>query len=197
MTYIYYAHLQDWDINDLLVANDDYDFGSISHKPTLHQKVLNRTLLRYALHEHFGLTGNEIVLGYTQKGKPYLQNHPQIHFNSSHSHDLVLIGLSEKGSLGVDVEQIIPLDDEEELAIYHFSANEYSSYKKLKRRSNDAFYKFWTAKEATLKAFGYGLSDTAKVPEIILDGDTVALQSNDWTVDFIDIQAGYVACVVS
>jgi 4'-phosphopantetheinyl transferase len=80
-----------------------------------------------------------------------------LYFNLSHSHSLALLALSLETEVGVDVEEIRPI--EPEVAESHFSALELSRLRPLEGDSwLRGFYQCWTQKEAILKAEGAGLN---------------------------------------
>ena len=80
-----------------------------------------------------------------------------LYFNLSHSHGLALLALSLDTEVGVDVEEIRPI--EPEVAENHFSASELSALGSLEGESwLCGFYQCWTQKEAILKAEGAGLN---------------------------------------
>ncbi len=65
-------------------------------------------LLAVGLRELYGMEMNTSVragLSYGQHGKPYLRNHPEIHFNISHCEGLAVCVFSDTET-GVDVERI-------------------------------------------------------------------------------------------
>lgn len=88
-------------------------------------------------------------------GKPELAG-DDFHFSLSHTRSIALLGVARSLPLGVDVEDIKPI--EREVAAAHFSARELSALAPLQ---GDAwlrgFYRCWTRKEAVLKAEGVGL----------------------------------------
>jgi 4'-phosphopantetheinyl transferase len=94
-------------------------------------------------------------------GKPQIlgQSPSQVsplYFNLSHSHSLALLALSPSTEVGVDVEEIRPI--EPEVAESHFSASELAALKSLEGDLwLSGFYQCWTQKEAILKAEGAGL----------------------------------------
>ncbi len=92
-------------------------------------------------------------------GKPELDlsDPSSLHFNLSHSRSIALLAVSNGLPVGVDVEEVRPI--EREVAESSFSANERWQLNKL---DGDAwltgFYRCWTRKEAIVKAEGVGLS---------------------------------------
>ena len=93
-------------------------------------------------------------------GKPELhgsESPSSLHFSLSHSGSIALLAVAKGEPVGVDVEEVRPI--EPEVAESHFSASERSQLNQLQ---GDAwllgFYRCWTRKEAILKAEGVGLS---------------------------------------
>jgi 4'-phosphopantetheinyl transferase len=93
-------------------------------------------------------------------GRPVLANPAgRLHFNLSHSRDVVLMAVSCIAPLGVDVEEVRNVPDFAEIARYHFAPAEFEDIQGFtpdKRLS--AFFVTWTRKEAFVKALGVGLS---------------------------------------
>ena len=95
-------------------------------------------------------------------GKPFLVEEglrvPPF-FNLSHSGSTVLVGLGEC-HIGVDVEEIRPIEDIESISRAHFTSRECAFV--LAPQPADyrerAFFQCWTRKEALIKAVGKGLS---------------------------------------
>lgn len=112
-------------------------------------------ILRYALKQHYELKSDEIVFSYHSFEKPFLKNHPTIHFNLSHAGDWILCGIGDV-SLGVDIELITDID----LNIAKRFFNEYE-YKYLLSRPKEEqkkdFFHLWTLKESYVKEVGKGL----------------------------------------
>jgi 4'-phosphopantetheinyl transferase len=104
-------------------------------------------------------------------GKPELADESSsLHFSLSHSQCIAVLAVAHGLPVGVDVEEVKPI--EPEVADGHFSAAELSQLSGL---HGDAwlsgFYRCWTRKEAILKAEGVGLSraldsfDVASLPD--------------------------------
>ena len=97
---------------------------------------------------------NQIKLDNTEK--PHLEN---TYFNISHSENHVIVALSKKIEIGVDIEKLkyVRIDAFKNL----FSEHEFQIIKEDK--SNSTFYEFWTKKEAALKTIGSQLRDMTKI----------------------------------
>lgn len=90
-------------------------------------------------------------------GKPYLVGEENLHFNLSHSGNMVMCALSDQ-EVGCDVEQMAAF--EHELAEYVMTEKELS---RIYCREGDAgqremFFRLWTLKESYMKATGLGIS---------------------------------------
>ena len=127
--------------------------------------IISRSLLKHLLAEESGVDIAKITLEKHTNHKPYLPSDKSLHFNVSHAGDIALIAIS-KYEIGVDIEfidnefnytEILPtVFSKEEMKLIHESKN--------KRHS---FYKFWTRKEAIVKAIGRGIDDALiKIPVI-------------------------------
>ena len=96
-------------------------------------------------------------------GKPVFTNHPDCHFNLSHSGGMALCALSDR-PVGADIEIVCPRKSE--FPAYVFKGAEYDRYKAL-GGDWDAFYTLWTEKESIIKYTGEGLKAwrRAELPE--------------------------------
>ena len=125
------------------------------------QYLIARILVRTVL-SHY--TGNEIgawEFVRNKYGKPSVAS-PQgvpLEFNLSHTDGLTVCAVSRGHELGVDVEDLNRVADHLMLARRFFSTSEADALEGLPRESQRrAFLRFWTLKEAFIKARGMGLS---------------------------------------
>ena len=127
--------------------------------------IVGRAMLRQILGRYLALAPDALQFGYEPRGKPFLTNAPDLHFNLSHSHGLALYAIGRIGRIGVDLECLSrTLSEVEPLAQRFFSAGEYAhliAQPVEQRRS--AFLRLWTCKEAILKAMGTGLSELEQI----------------------------------
>lgn len=123
-----------------------------------HHFIVGRGLLRILLGRYLEVAPEKIVFAYGDHGKPYLPN-TTLNFNISHSYEMALLAFTQGRELGVDIEQIRPLEDAAAIARMNFSAKEVAEYTAVPDDQKPlAFYNCWTRKEAFIKAIGEGLS---------------------------------------
>jgi 4'-phosphopantetheinyl transferase len=118
---------------------------------------------------------------YTKFNRPYLDE--TLDFNISHSGDYVICVISRHVRVGIDVEELKPID------IWDFrkqyTEEEWNSIVESGNRYKQ-FYRYWTWKEAVMKADGSGLSIPLDHLDVIKNPAT--LGSNLWFLNeiFID-----------
>lgn len=115
--------------------------------------LLGRWLIRQSLQLH-NQSGSLKTLKKNKYGKPFLGELPSFEFSISHSGDFVLCASSFHHSMGVDVEQIKPVDfaDFKEF----IPKNKWEAI--IADKQFLRFYDYWTYLESALKADGRGLS---------------------------------------
>lgn len=116
--------------------------------------------MRRILGAYLGREPERILFGANSFGKPELVTEAHtlpVRFNLSHSRNLALLALSIDTEVGIDIEDLAPI--EPEVAESHFSLTELAALSSLEGEAwLQGFYHCWTRKEAILKAEGVGLS---------------------------------------
>lgn len=123
-----------------------------------YRSLLGDLLVRAAIIRQTHLKNHEIRFAYNEYGKPFLQGCRDFSFNISHSGNWAVM-ICGKGCpcLGIDVEQIVPIDIK--IAESFFSPQERMELiAKTGQAQAEYFYRLWTLKESYLKAVGKGLS---------------------------------------
>jgi 4'-phosphopantetheinyl transferase len=126
----------------------------------LHFSV-GRACLRTLLGNSLGLDPLSVAITTGVHGKPEspnLNGH-RVDFNVSHSRDTILIALSPNGPVGVDVEYYDRPTDIMDVAKHNFTVTEITALEAIADPDTRqrTFYRYWTRKEAVLKADGRGL----------------------------------------
>lgn len=119
-------------------------------------------------------------------GKAYISNYENMHFNLSHSGNIVACAISDE-AVGVDVEYNDPEIDLD-IAKNYFYNREYESIQKSDNPSNE-FFNYWVLKESYMKYTGLGFNlklDSFEIvikDEITLKDDTDHLKFNLFDID--------------
>ena len=125
-------------------------------------------------------------------GKPFVEG-ARIHFNLSHSGALALIAVARSRQVGVDVEEVRPMPDLDNVATRVCTPGELAVLTSLPEGERSrAFLAMWTRKEALAKATGEGIGG------IFRDGRHAPADTHDgWTLIPVSDLPGYVACVAA
>ena len=109
--------------------------------------------LRHPAHQWRFVTG--------EFGKPGIAEQfrlPDIDFNLAHTRGLVAAALIDRGKIGIDVEKIDAAKADFQVARNYFAAPEIEILRAVPASERAVcFFRFWTLKEAYLKAIGTGL----------------------------------------
>jgi 4'-phosphopantetheinyl transferase len=127
-------------------------------------------------------------MAYNAFGKPLLND--MLHFNISHSHEIVMCAISNEGGIGIDLEYKQPID----LRDLEACLRPDEQQQLLAANSLDAIYAFWTQKESVLKAIGTGLMTNLK--DIYLRGDKAYIPgemsgTQDWFLHSLHLHDNY------
>ncbi|HJU25571.1 MAG TPA: 4'-phosphopantetheinyl transferase superfamily protein [Rhodanobacteraceae bacterium] len=108
---------------------------------------------------YVGVDVSRLQLEEDAHGKPRLRSPHALHFNWSHSGECAVVALSRDFEIGVDIEQPRAGVRNLELANRFFSPAEARTLAECGEADREeAFFRLWSAKEATLKALGRGLA---------------------------------------
>lgn len=128
-----------------------------------HQFLVSRALLKTVLSfYHPQLSAKDWIFRCNKYGKPAISNKSVIdpvQFNMAHCDGMIVLAITRKNEIGVDVEHLNRPDSFFEVAANCFSAMEQAVLSRLpenKRRKR--FLELWTLKESYIKATGKGLS---------------------------------------
>lgn len=158
-----------------------------------HRFIAGRGILRSILANYLDIESSQVKFEYEPLGKPKLADiygQKQLSFNLSHSQGLALCAVSYDRTLGIDLEYIRPMSDLLSLAKQFFAPSEYSLIQSLPpQQKQEIFFRYWTCKEAYLKATGVGLSKLREIEITIGMKDSVKLNNSpNWHL--IEIKPG-------
>ncbi|MBA6151369.1 4'-phosphopantetheinyl transferase family protein [Gelidibacter maritimus] len=129
--------------------------------------VICRALLKFLLAKHIVVDIGEINLKVDINKKPYLPSHPSVFFNVSHAEAYALIAIG-KSQIGIDIEFINRGFNYDDILKHVFNQKEINTIT-VHSDKHLSFYKFWTRKEAVVKAVGKGIDDNISKIHV-LDG---------------------------
>jgi len=122
--------------------------------------VAARAALRRLLAGYAGVDPAELGFDYGLQGKPRIEQPvaaQQISFNMSHSGDLALFAFTIGPRIGVDIEAVRKMPNALGIARRFFTSDE-AELLAAADDVSDMFFRFWTRKEAVIKAVGTGLA---------------------------------------
>jgi 4'-phosphopantetheinyl transferase len=139
--------------------------------------IAARGLLREIVSLYLNMLPDRLSFRYGAYGKPFLvqEGYPDLRLNVSHSSGTALFALTQGREVGVDIEHISPDVPVEELAETVFSAPEKHSLTRHGNVKRAAFFRFWTRKEAYIKADGRGVSLPLERIDVSSSEDRVAI----------------------
>jgi 4'-phosphopantetheinyl transferase len=121
-----------------------------------HRSLAADALLRHAMAQALGRS--DYPVAYMPKGKPYVKDRPDFHFNLTHSGRWVAIAWGRE-PVGLDVEQLRFDAAKEGIARRFFCQNEYQYIFEAEGEQRcRRFFEIWTKKESYIKYTGTGLA---------------------------------------
>lgn len=191
-------------IESFLSAEEIRYVSEITSEKRRLEYLQSRYTLKTVLAKYMGLEPAAIEFKKIGEGKPVLMNPTvRLDFNLSHSHDYFAIALSEKGQVGVDIEKVRPPLHLSKIAERFFSAAETQLIQDEKdaTKQTEIFAKFWSGKEALIKAVGGGVFKN--VHEVLIDETNWKIKKlplefgdlADWNLQFFDAVPGYTCSV--
>lgn len=125
------------------------------HSRDKRKRLLARSFLFTYCRDNFQLIDYEF--SYNKYKKPFFKE-SDIQFSFSYSRDYVLIGISKRNSIGVDIEYKNKDSSFEDIAPMVMHEEELENFNGLLDVDRvDFFYDLWSKKEAYIKAIGKGL----------------------------------------
>jgi 4'-phosphopantetheinyl transferase len=164
--------------------------------------VLGRATLRAVLARRLGCAPVEVILARGRRGRPELAVRGELDFNVSHTGAVLLIGLAEGVTIGVDVEHAERRINTEGIARRCLTSAERD---RLTLTSTDQarrdVLRLWTCKEAMSKATGDALAapfrhlDVDLRPHAVLRAGPLPYEPRDWTLHALDAPQDHFATV--
>jgi 4'-phosphopantetheinyl transferase len=125
--------------------------------------LITRALVRTVLSRYVAVPPKEWIFCTNAYGRPDIVNNQAknagVTFNISHTNGLIVLGVTSRRALGVDVENIRAREALIDIANRHFASQEVAALTAVPPNEQQyRFFEYWTFKEAYIKARGMGLS---------------------------------------
>lgn len=170
--------------------------------------IKGRFMLRSLLGMYLDIDFYDQEFHANRYGKPAVHkfhDDNSIHFNISNSENIYVCAFSQNSDIGIDIEKIHDLPDMDRIIARFFSEDEKRRFCSLPLpgRTN-TFFKYWTRKEALLKAMGMGLSFPLDKVSVLANesdatqGSIIARNQNaetEWTFRDIKIFDGFASAL--
>ncbi|MBR8838429.1 MAG: 4'-phosphopantetheinyl transferase superfamily protein [Stigonema ocellatum SAG 48.90 = DSM 106950] len=170
--------------------------------------IIGRGVLRAILGRYMNIEPSQLRFCYGSHGKPALATASptgMLDFNLSHSGGVALYAFARDRQIGIDIESLRPVSEVEQIADRFFSIREYEELRAFPpSQQHNAFFRYWTLKEAYVKATGLGLSLPLNKFEVSLaPGDSAVLLKTSvdaqvpdhWSLMELSVGHGYAAAI--
>jgi 4'-phosphopantetheinyl transferase len=144
-------------------------------------------LLILALLKHFEVALTLAEIAYNDYQRPYFNN--GFDFNVSHSGNRVIACATLTGKVGIDIEIMKPVDINFDDC---FTPAEQRNIREAKNPDTE-FFKYWTRKEAVLKAVGTGVY--TPLLDIDVSADELNYKEETYHLAPLDIDPFYQCCI--
>ncbi|MEV2214648.1 4'-phosphopantetheinyl transferase superfamily protein [Streptomyces sp. NPDC050997] len=193
------ANEPDWADEGALTEAERRRGAQFAHPLPARRFLRSRLAVRHLLGERLRVPPAGLRIAYLPGGKPYLPDHAGLHISWSRSEGLLLLGASDSGPLGVDIERQRPVPSPLDVLA--------TVYPHLPTAADPkSFLPAWTLLEAAVKATGRGLSRGARDVDLLFEPTgEVALRGirgqgpDTWTgrTDALPARGGAPAAVIA
>jgi 4'-phosphopantetheinyl transferase len=143
----------------LLNKDEQRQAENFKNDPLRRRYVANRAKLREILAQVVDCNSASLRIDTGQHGKPFLADYPEIDFNLSHTGNKIAVAIGHRCQVGIDIELCKSRSSLSALVEKCFGDEEKVYWKQLSETvKTQEFYRFWTRKEAFVKATGRGIA---------------------------------------
>ncbi|WP_030692732.1 4'-phosphopantetheinyl transferase superfamily protein [Streptomyces globisporus] len=165
-----------------VLGRDWSRYLELAHPEVRSRYAASRMLLKCAAGAVLRSAPEELELAYGPTGRPYLRGCDQVDISLSHTGDLLLVGLTTRGLIGVDAERVDRQMYGGGLGRHVCTPYELIALAQLEERErNPSLVRLWTLKEAYSKAIGQGMNFRFTEFGFGPDGRPVQVQRPDGT----------------
>ena len=188
---------------DVLTEDELKRMNRLHFNEDRNRYLVAHAALRRILGERLKTDPREISFESGKLGKPYIPE-SRLKFNLSHSGDWVWIAVCDDFEIGVDIEQMKEIDASALMQRFG-SAEEAELFSLLpEQQHQQAFFTWWTRKEAYLKGAGSGLSGGLQSftawkgsadPLVLHVADQKHSAGGHWTIQSPEASTGYCGAI--
>ncbi len=154
--------------------------------------LLLRSLLKQEIAKRLHLSATEVHFAYNEQGKPYLPEHPQLHFNMSHTGDYIAIAFDTQ-PIGIDIE-LMKQRKFPRIAKRIMPEHCYLQFLES-GASAEEFYMYWCACEALIKQAGSSIWQAEHYPFSIEQGSVILPEDSPLSVEIFSAAHGVMGAV--
>ena len=154
-------------------------------------------LTRRVLARELAVAPGSIEFTESATGKPAVTGCDDLRFNVSHSGGRLVIAFARGREVGVDIEQLRPVDAVS-LSRRFFSSSEAQAIAHLSgERQLQAFFRCWTRKESFVKAIGKGFACPLDSFDVAIEqpSATLVTAGRSWTITDLLTQDAFAAAL--
>jgi 4'-phosphopantetheinyl transferase len=206
-----YALLADWRPDRAggprlraLLGRDWARYLELTHPEVRVRFAASRVLLKFAAAAVLQVPAHVVELTYGPTGRPYLRGYDAVDISLSHTDDLLLVGMTTRGVIGVDAERADRRLYGPGLGKHLCTPHELELLDEFPEAERyDALVRLWTLKEAYSKAIGQGMQFRftdfgfgSVAPSSVNTPDGQPGTGSEWTFRTYDVDSGdYVVSV--
>ncbi len=150
------------DLRDMLTSEELARADRFHFEADRQRFLIGHALLRHLLAAYRGGDPRTLEIRRGVHGKPYLPD-GALRFNFSDTKDAVVIGLTAGQEIGVDIETMGRSVDHAGVSEHYFTPREIAAIAAAGPDAKRMFLRYWTRKEAILKASGVGIMDDLRI----------------------------------
>ncbi|MCQ4084283.1 4'-phosphopantetheinyl transferase superfamily protein [Streptomyces sp. RB6PN25] len=157
--------LKDWIPDDLegpelqrMMGRDWPRYRAMRHRPVRERFAASRLLLKHVAAKAIHAPPHTVELAYQAGGRPFLRGCDQIGISLTHTEQLLMVGITRRGWIGVDAELA-----DRPMLVSGIERQVCTPYERMalacvdEEHRNKEMVRLWTLKEAYSKAIGQGM----------------------------------------
>jgi 4'-phosphopantetheinyl transferase len=174
---------------NILSNSEKVRANRFKHESDYNCYVSVHALLRIELSKLLGTEANSFRISEAKTGKPFIPD-VDLPFSISRTKNLFVFVIGRSGQfLGIDIEQIEPEIDLNDISRNYLSIKEQQLIFSFDRiiDQNRTFFEIWTRKEALLKAIGVGINTELSKVQVLEGGNHIDIAGVQINVDSFKI----------